>query len=159
MYDGQLDSLKSDSVCPKDALRVQSFFKDGSNSLVFKLSEKTDNMICTDNGTRIAFDHSYNIFSVIMRSAHSYKYASKQRSDENRSGCDLQQRSFVFVPKRLDNRPKFDGALAMPAPNLIQNDVCAERMAMEGSARCCCKCAPNRCAPCGAGRIGNEKIV
>ena len=81
MYYGQLESLKSDFVYPKDALRVQSFFKDGSDSLVFKLSEKADNMICTDNGTHIAFDHSYNIFSVTMKSAHSYKYASKQRNN------------------------------------------------------------------------------
>ena len=47
----------------------------------------------------------------------------------------------------------------MPAPNLIQNDVCAEKMAVEGSEKCCCECTPNRCAPCEAERVGRENIV
>lgn len=35
-------------------------------SLTFKLSDKVDNAICVDEGKRIAFDHSYSIFSVTM---------------------------------------------------------------------------------------------
>ena len=122
VYDGRLDSLKNECLYNDDSLSVKSFFKDGLRSITFKYAEKIGNTISVDNGKRIAFDRSYSIFSTVIQSAHSYRFPSRYYGDDgeySQDGYDLQQRSFAFAPKRVDNRPKFDGALAMPAPNLI----------------------------------------
>lgn len=125
VYYGKLDGLKEEYLHHDDTLHVMSFFRDGVQDLAFEYTEKVGNMINVDCGKLIVFDHTYSIFSTTIRSAHSYKYTSELCDDEFFTEHDLQQHEFTFTPKRVDNRPKFDGALAMPAPNLIQNDVSA----------------------------------
>ena len=91
--------------------------------------QESDNIISVDKDKRVIFDFSYKIFSTSIKSAHSYRYASCFVSCDVCRYQDLQQKSIMFVPKCPDTKPKFDGALAMPAPNLIQNDVAAEETA------------------------------